>query len=306
MSDDRPDDGGGDGERPHEEVGPEECDAKPEESEFGPGELDGKPEEAQFSVVDEVHEMMATEPIQIMRDPVDGLPRPVDPGTHPYAPPFTRLHVNCLADDRKYVELWADELVTRWPRRKIDKRSVLVPPGYTMVHHVMRKDAGKVEIVFDVRHRYDNEGAEQQRREYDPDVVVSRYGQYVVPGKAGGLLIAVRPRREKCQFYRRQLFNIDGDESGHDPFEEGGKIQFKNCTKRRSIGGAHMSLSGQAIYACDYREPPDPLTVERFLDETDRKALDDKRHLTMVPAFGMAGESYQRDDIDDPKEGISN
>ena len=150
-----------------------------------------------------------------------------------------------------------------------------------------------------VRNKYDAaDGGEVDRASFKPDVVHKRWGQTFASGSSPGAnsmaqrQVVVRPLRPLCVNYRRQLFNIDGK----DPHEQGGKHQFQNCAARRSNGGALLSLNGQAIYACDYRNPPDLPSTERFLDGFDKKRLREKKHLKLVPVFGMSGEEIDLED----------
>jgi hypothetical protein len=102
----------------------------------------------------------------------------------------------------------------------------------------------------------------------------------------GWNLLPVRPLRERCRYYKRQVFPFQAEDT---PSVGRGMTEVaRNCTIRRSIGGAFLSLKNEGVYACDYRDPPDPETTKRFLDDPQRKKLDDNAHLTKVPAFGMS------------------
>lgn len=276
---------------PHEQVGPEGCAAAPGTTTFEPNAINAPPEGCGFSATDQVHEMFSVEPIDIMVDPADGLPRPVDVQEFTPAPPFTRLHVVCLGDDREYVEVFLEDTHGDRPE---------VHPLWRPVQPASIPGVGDVGPVLPLRGRFDDEGKERERRRFKPEQVVERWGRKVV--QVVGRWLLVRPARVRCRHYQRQLFNLDGSPEGHNPFEEGGKIQFKYCTAVRSLGGAFMDLSGQAVYACDLRDPPHEPTVKRFLDAHDDEVLKSKRHLKMVGAFGMTADGYDVQDIE--PEGI--
>jgi hypothetical protein len=57
---------------------------------------------------------------------------------------------------------------------------------------------------------------------------------------------------------------------------------------RRSIGGAFLSVSDEAVYACDYRDPPDEHTEQKWLDGPDDKRLESGEP-ELVPMFGGEG-----------------
>jgi len=108
----------------------------------------------------------------------------------------------------------------------------------------------------------------------------------------GDLLFLVRPIRERCRYYKRQVFSNDEEQ---DETKFGHRIIFRNCTMRKSVGGAFMSLRDEAVYACDYRSPAAPESVVRYLDEPDGRQLRSRAHLKMVALFGLGAEpeTYQ-------------
>jgi hypothetical protein len=120
--------------------------------------------------------------------------------------------------------------------------------------------------------------------------------------------VLLHPRRDRCQNYKRQCFSNDEQT---DETQPGHRILFRNCTERRSVGGAFMSLRDEAVYACDYRDPPDPRSTERFLDGPDRVHVRSHAHRRMVPMFGLEGETTMRGptaaeqrDEDQPRTGV--
>ena len=100
----------------------------------------------------------------------------------------------------------------------------------------------------------------------------------------------MRPLRERCKHYRRQVISNDDKP---DPNEFGHQIIFRNCAARRSNGGAFMSLMGQGIYHCDYREPRDEISSAE-LDRQDRERLESRAHEERVPMFNIADNVLQR------------
>lgn len=269
------------GHEPTEEVGPSGCEIGPDRAEIKPGELEGKPQESQVTLQDELSEAFVAEPLQMVISPVDGLPIPGDESsTLAEAPPFSIDTVVCIEDERTFVELFGDE--------------VIVPA-----------ESPNSFIVVD-RTRYTPKGEERPRMTFAPDRVVTRWGRKFVElsgpewqavhdemledmpaGKTMAVFdstpfMGVRPARERCAFYKRQVFSNDDQP---DPRSLGHHIVFRNCTARRSVGGAFMSLRDEAMHACDYRDPPEPKSVEKHLDAKDRERLD--RVVTRVPLFNI-------------------
>ena len=242
-----------------------DCDAETEEAEFSPTERDAPANEAEASFREEVFEAFEPRDNVLVAHPGDGMPVPREEmygGALAQAHPFTIETMVCVEDERQYVELFQDEAPLR-------KGGALIWTGWT------------------VRTRHDDEGSERERRTFEPDEVDTLYGTKVAkPKRTPRLLVPVRPVRERCIFYKRQLMAND---DVPDPSQPGHFLIFRNCTRRRSVGGAFMTLRDEAMYACDYREPPDPSSVEKHLDGRDRERLASKRHLEMVRPFNLSG-----------------
>lgn len=253
-----------DGLRPDEDEGPGESDASPRRCEFRQGERMGGPEDAQFEVMDQIHDGFPIEPIPVVMAE-DGLPDVITPDpAAAEAVPFTFDTQLCIADDRRFVEVFYGELPVR-------------PSGTVSAH--LRDRA-----------RFNPDGTERPRREFDPDDVVVRWGVEVV--ELGDGFLPVRPRRRKCRHYKRQVFSND---SQPDPEQPGHQIVFRVCAARRSNGGAFMSVSNEGIYACDFRDPPDPSSTQKQ-DEKDRRKLVDRPDRTRLPLFGGSGDAIVQDD----------
>jgi hypothetical protein len=241
---------------PTEERGPSDAESTPAECEIRPGEHDAPPEGSQAEFVSELDEAYVPDLELCVPHPLDGLPAPVgEGGPMSTAPAFTFENVVCVEDDRAYVEMWRDEV------------EAYQAPG------VAEYDRGR--LVELARRRYDAYGEKRSRAVFSPENVQSAWGMFL--SKSTGQ--PVRPVRERCKHYRCQLMNND---EVPDPNEYGHKIVFRNCAARRSVGGALMSVRDQAIYACDYRDPPDEKSAKEF-DETQRARLRSGAHETLVP-----------------------
>jgi len=182
----------------------------------------------------------------------------------------------CIEDERRYVELYQDEV------REILRAKSDIPQEVRVANHTNAD-------------RYDNRGQDNDRRVFDAEKVYHRYGLSMVVenlplGKEFNNLpcIFVRPVRERCKYYKRQVLALDGTRPG----DEGHCLMFRNCTIRRSVGGAFLSLRDEAVYACDYRDPPDAKSAEKYMDAKDRAKLKDRPDLVLVPMFGAEGEDF--------------
>lgn len=266
------------GGEPQEQVGPAACEVGPEECEVKVGDLAaGAVHDSFFQADDELYEQFKAEPIPLIIAE-DGLPQPVDESPDP-APPFGPDTVVCIEDEREYVELFTEELTARGWRLVGPERWAppALPEGFFIGQDLS------------INTRYDNRGEPAARRRFDPKVarIFTRWGVHFAVD--GGSKVVVRPVRERCSYYKRQNFINDDRPDVGDVTKPGSKLVFRVCTARRSNGGAFLSLRDEAVFACDLREPFDEGSVERFLDAPDRKAIAEKRHLKMIPAFGLSG-----------------
>ena len=102
----------------------------------------------------------------------------------------------------------------------------------------------------------------------------------------------VHPVRPECKHYLRQLI----------PPPEGtvglkfGQMQ-RFCMLRRTLTGAFMSLTDEAMRACGQREPIDAKTTE-LMDEMDEIKIRQGRERVMLPMF--AGGGVEPGSIFDP------
>jgi hypothetical protein len=268
----RPEDRVLDGAEPTEEVGPSEAEASADAAEVAAGAMAGNaPEDSEFSLRSEIDEAFPVETIPVAIDPVDGLPTPVDDATRlALAAPFTVETVVCLEDDSEWVEVFKEELNDHEAR-------------YGHVHRLLRN-----QLVL--RSRFDGDGAEQKRLAVLPDVTGVRWAHRVTVRHVQPFVL-LRPKRERCVHYKRQVFVND---DVPNPADLGHRIIFRNCGARRSVGGALMSLRDEGIYACDYRSPPDPATSERYLDGPDRAHVRSNAHLKHLPLFNLSGDEHDR------------
>ena len=267
-----------DGLRPDEDAGPDQCEASPRRCDFRQGERMSGPTDAQFSMTDQLHDEFPIEPIPVVMAE-DGLPKPVtsDP-QDATAIPFTYETQLCIEDDREYIELTKEDLWAReWdlldaPR---GEPSTWLTPKGTRIQGVC------------VRSRFDEDGLFQALSAYKPEEVEERWGHHFIKDDEGWR--PVRPRRERCKHYFRQVFSND---SQKDPALPMHQIVFRLCKARRSNGGAYMSLSNEAVYVCDVREPFD-VPTSRLQDRKDKKKLVDRPDLLKLPLFNLAGDSVQ-------------
>lgn len=186
----------------------------------------------------------------------DGLPTPLNNSASlETAIPFTRDCV-CTSDDSKWVSLYSDEL-----------------PSVVW--------AKKFEIFgpVSVLEQYTFDGTEQARIVFDRSDVKYAWGMpYCVED---GICYMVRPIRPQCVHYRRQCWANDEQKNA----ETFGHLVFtRSCMARRSVGGAFLSVSNECAYACEFRDPPDPASIEKWIESRDRKRLDGGPP-EMVPLF---------------------
>lgn len=248
--------------------------------------------ESEWTSDDELHDEFRAEPIPVVNDPQDGLPRPVDlpPG---YGPPLTIGTVVCIEDERQYLELFYEELVARgYEFASGNVGADGIPLEGETSKWRLPGQARSVDLL--VRSRYDAQGQEQERRRYEPATIKHHWG-HVFYRNEEDHLVPVRPRRERCQHYKRMVF---ANKTIPDPRVFGHRLYYRNCTVRRSLGGAFMSLQNEGVYACDFRDPPDPGSVDRHLDTPDRQRIADKLHLKLSPAMGMPGDDIQLTEAD--------
>jgi len=71
--------------------------------------------------------------------------------------------------------------------------------------------------------------------------------------------------RPVCAHYKRQMVDVAGTDH---------KLVLRFCVARTDEDGGYMSLRDSAIYACDLRSPPDPVSGNK-LDEADAKIMAD-------------------------------
>lgn len=289
---------------PQEDADVARCDTPVERCEFRLGDLDGEgAQESEFTIMDELHEQMRVDPIRVVVDPDDGLPHPVTRDTQ-FAPPFTHETMVCIEDRRKYVEVFAEELgsmgwsldheqseTLKWladqERTAFDERNEEMGRCSTWLVDLHGNGHS-----FYVRKMHDPKGNVRERDTFSPSSVQRMFGVSVVeepPAQSNypPRLVIVRPVRERCKHYKRMCVAND-DQPDPDAFLH--YIRFRNCMMRRSVGGAFLSLRDEAVYACDYRDPPDETSVRKHLDEPDEKKLSDRPDLVKVPLFGLEGD----------------
>lgn len=259
------------------------CDVPAPDCELTAMERQGQAHESEASLREEIFETFQPETTPVVASPDDGMPIPANERARddlPVAHPFTIETVVCVEDERLYIELFADELEARSDWRVVEKKRWLGKPLRLYVPALAPDAAAD---LFFVRRRYDDHGQPTMRGEkFLPEELTEKWGVKVVEQDC--LLIPVRPIRERCKHYKRQ--NMAADEQP-TPGEFGHHILFRNCTMRKSVGGAFMTLRDEAMYACDYREPFDHASVDKYLDAPDRDRLASKRHLKLIRPFNL-------------------
>lgn len=263
---------------PLEDADAQGCQATNEQCGFSPSERDGSASESEFSLREEIFETFKPVTEVMVESPIDGMPVPSDERFDlAKAHPFTRETVVCVEDDTAFVELFEDELGERgWE----GKRGLL---GLGAETFAPKADSGRT-VVADARPKYAANGKEHERRTFKPEQVVHGFGVSYTK-LSGGYVLPVRMKRERCKHWMRQVMANDDQP---EPTEFGHLIRFSNCAARRSVGGALMSMRDEAMYACDYREPYDRETAEKYLDKHDRDRLNSKRHLELIRPFNLA------------------
>jgi hypothetical protein len=265
-----------DGAEPTEEVGLAESEAGIASTEQRAGVVAAgePPQDSEFSGRSEIDDAFPTESIPLVLDPVDGLPVPADDTTRlALAAPFTFDTVVCIEDDRQWVEVWKEEL-----------------PAYETRYGVLPD--GLRRLIVGMRAQYTEDGQKMYLRlKLEAAATELRWGHHVAPRDDKVTYTLLRPIRERCVHYKRQ---VAANDDQPNPNEAGHLILFRNCGARRSVGGALMSLRDEAIYACDYRVPADFASSERYLDGPDRERLRSNAHLKHLPLFNLGGEEHDR------------
>lgn len=287
-----------DGEDPTAPAGPDECEVPVEEAEVREWERAGRSEESEYSQRDEFDDALP-ELEDVLPFADDGLPDgsvnpPTDRGQHP----FHHDNQVCYEDDRLFVELFAEE----W-----GQRSGKLDPWHPLSNHMQSN------ILVFTRSSFDAQGIRVPRFSVQPSRVVERFGFTVVglsENEVAQLLVSagrgdeaesfkakdavylpVRPLRPRCRYYARQHFGNDDQMDVGAPLHN---IFRLLCTHpaRRSIGGAAMSLSGEAIYGCDLRDPPSPKDT-LYMDRAFRARAHERPDLVRLPMFNLPGETVK-------------
>ena len=262
---------------PLEEADGVGCDVPADDCELSATDREGDVMDSQASLRDEIAEAFKPVTTVVVESPVDGLPIPADEvGTIAIAHPFTRDTVVCVEDDRVWVELFENELGARnW----VEKRGLLGLGSATF----SPTGDDRRSILAEARGCFDGSGKARERREFERDRVEHAFGADFIR-LPSGYVIPVRMRRERCANWKRQIMAND---DVPNPDEFGHFLRFYNCVARRSVGGANMTLRDEAVYACDYRDPVDMASTEKYLDGFDRERLDSKRHLELIRPFAL-------------------
>lgn len=255
---------------PLEEADGVDCDVPADDCDLGVTDREGDAFQSEASLRDEIDEAFQPVTTVVVESPVDGLPIPANESADlAIAHPFTRDTVVCIEDDRVWVELFSHEIEERGWKMGAKLCSPATDEDFT--------------IRAIARTEFDELGKPRPRREFDLGKVSHAFGCHFVLVE-GLPPVPVRMRRERCQHFKRQVMANDDIPN---PEDFGHFLRFYNCTARRSVGGANMSLRDEAVYACDYRVPVDIESTEKYLDSWDRDRLEAKRHLELVRPFAL-------------------
>jgi len=280
------------GMNPTEEVGPQDAEARMEETEFKMSEeVDDKLIGTVYSMRDEVADAFPVATINVGVDPKDGLPTPMDTQQLATAVPFDARHLVCLEDESEYVEVFSEEDPFTGEERLPDSVQAAIWP--TSFPPRKRKNGELIERPVphpdyaEARSIFHSDGTAAERLAFPPDKVVRRWGATFVEDR--GSLRLVRAKRQRCEYYKRMVAPNDDQPDERLP---GHKIIFRRCTALRSNGGAFLSVRDEGVYACDHRMPPDPETVRVHLDEPDKKRANTP--VEMVPLFNITQNDGDR------------
>lgn len=277
---------------PQETAGPSGSEVDGDKTEFDQAAEANGDQEIDFPLRAELAEQFPLERIAVGTSSDDGLPLPMDGARHlPLAPQFGPATVACLEDTSEYVEVsieddayLLDEVMPEWVSRMLYPDDYADPPSKGRRRRVERPQAqapAGADAFVPVRSMFDAAGSPIERRVFKPGDVVKKWEATFAKTDDGW--VRVRPKRMRCINYKRMVFA--NDDTAFKPGEFGHMVLYRNCTARRSVGGALMSIANEAVYACDHRDPIDPVTTEKYLDEPDRRRTAAK--VEMVPLFNL-------------------
>lgn len=268
---------------PTEEVGPDRCDATVPKTGLDIRMMDEETSYEQPKFSEELQDAYRSETAKVVISPEDGLPIPADESSEmALAPEFTVEKVVCVEDESEYVEVFVEEDVGRSYDARGRNRFQII--SAYRVSEGMASVPGSPD-VRKLRRTYKPDGTLTDRERFLPEQTIEKWGlRFGV--RSDGTLVHVRPRRERCIHYKRQILLQDG---ASDPDEKYTKTVYRNCMARRSVGGAFMSVSNEAILACDYRDPPDPDSIEKYLDNPDRTHLKGSQKKLPLVGGGIFG-----------------
>lgn len=295
---------------PWQQEGVEECSAGAEQTQFQPGDVEAGVEEAEGPMDDDLHGPYQGEPIPIVISPEDGLPVPTDASHELQLAHRFTYEMICVADDREFLEVTGKRLMPIFPNEAAPTRRFGGPSGAkawrTFVGSAsgprLRCPASGVYVLM--RDPFTDDGVEIEQLRFGREDKLHRWGVSVAlltPPHVEQLLaqgtvlppdaldakvyVVIEPRRPECLHYKRSVFAND---SAKNKTDVGHKIVYRNCEARRTVGGATMKLGDELVYCCEWRNPPDPASVEQHIGAWDRQKLDDgERPPEMVPLLGL-------------------
>jgi len=168
-------------------------------------------------------------------NPRDGLAQPVveTSNDQTYVPPLEPATFVCMADRSEFVLRAGTTELARFPAAEVTRIDLAAGPRYVVT----------------------------QQRAYDRVDESLRHLVHILVGTA---FVPVVEARAACQHYKRQMSDMAGN--------PGRKFVSRFCMAQRDENGEYVSLRDGLMFACDLRDPPDPITARR-LDAFDEEKI---------------------------------
>lgn len=245
----------------------------------------------EFKPWDDLHETFgeAAEARYVLGD--DGLPTPiVDSHLNEAIPhPFTEDKFVCIADRRSFVVRGDKQRIVakidpKHVTREADGRyyapALAVARGYADC--CLSPEAAKsLHSAIDAFANW--ESADERAVEWLGSVEGSHVHQRAQPDHT----IEVEPVRPEC---RHLLQQVDPLPQGTVGYKYGYVKKF--CALRRTLTGAFLGLTDEAVTACSMRDPHDAPTA-KMLDEANAEKIDQSRNRVFVKLFDTQSDTHQ-------------
>lgn len=212
----------------------------------------------------------------------DGMPEPVVGDNHDdaVAPPYTEVSFVCKQDDREWVVRNRSGHVVGWVKPEfhgelleptVETLTLLAASAHYMID-VKKVEWCEPQLVADRKTAESLPPERPTSGNWPPEA--SRYGRTV----------EVEPVRKQCTFLFEKLVPPTPNERS-----QGIKYGWtkRYCTAQRSISGAYLNLTDDAISACSMRQPFDVAT-ELLLQKTNRAKAEASHTRTYHEMFARA------------------